>query len=59
MFSIYINFLPIVDKHLPIHMYADNTLFHCYGTDLDVIQQCHTGTVSARCLYGPGLDLKQ
>ena len=38
LFSIYINDLPNVVKHLKIHMYADDTQLHCCGADLNVVQ---------------------
>ena len=38
LFSIYINDLPTVVKHSQIHMYADDTLMYCCGTDLSVVQ---------------------
>ena len=39
LFSIYINVLPTVVKYSQIHMYADDTLLHCCGTDLVVVQE--------------------
>ena len=39
LFSIYINDLPTVVKYSQIHMYADDTLLHCCGTDLVVVQE--------------------
>ena len=39
LFSLYINDLPTVVKHSPIHMYADDTQLYCCGADLNVVQE--------------------
>ena len=37
LLSIYINGVPTVVKQSQIHMYADDTLMYCCGTDLSVV----------------------
>ena len=39
LFFIYINDLPTVVKYSQIHMYADDALLHCCGTDSVVVQE--------------------
>ena len=39
LLSIYFNDLPPVIKHSQIHMFTDDTLLYCCGTDLAVVQE--------------------